>query len=245
MPWLQLPRQEQARQHVKVAASRRLRHAHRARGLGRVPDSAVVVGHHGPEAEERGRRNGDAQLGHVALDVGVDELQAPLQARRFRRRQERARKAAAPPQGRHPGFANLLWREPPNEQRLEPARQRFGRLAQQSGTGAAQHEEPRAQRAAVGQHAEHGRRFWPALNLVDHHQAAQRLEGGHGLGEPGDVAGMLQVEVVHRVGRHQGTGQRRLARLPGTDEGHHPAARERATHVVQETRPGDHRITIP
>src|SRR3972149_11363694 len=53
---------EGACQNVEVAARRILRGAKRPRELGRVPNLAVVVGDHCPEASKRLRRNRDSSL---------------------------------------------------------------------------------------------------------------------------------------------------------------------------------------
>src|SRR5881628_2601886 len=84
VPGLKLPDHEESRQEVQVAPGCGFGHAERACGLGGVPDPAVVVSEHRPEAQQGGSRNRDAELGKVTLEVRVDELLAPDVARLLR-----------------------------------------------------------------------------------------------------------------------------------------------------------------
>jgi hypothetical protein len=48
----------------------------------------------------------------------------------------------------------------------------------------------------VGEQARNREQIGAALDLVDHHQTAKRGERRHGLVQPGQADGVLQVEVV-------------------------------------------------
>ena len=111
--------------------------------------------------------------------------------------------------------------------------ERFGGLLEQVGRGAAENQEPRRQRLAVGQHAQQREQVRAALDFVDHHQPLERAQGGVRLGEPGEALRVFQVEVVERFGRHELPGQRGLAALARPEQRHDAAALQRGADQFQ------------
>ena len=55
--------------------------------------------------------------------------------------------------------------------------------------------EPGRQRPAVGEYAENREQAGTGLNLVDDDKAAERLQCQHGLAQPRQVPGVLQIEA--------------------------------------------------
>lgn len=109
VPGLQLAHDEGFGQLTQVAADGRVGDSEGTPELGAVPDLAVPVGQHRPEAAHRGPGNPASQSGEVALHEGVGELASPSFAVLVRRSEERTRKAAAEPepfQGSDAGLGN-------------------------------------------------------------------------------------------------------------------------------------------
>jgi hypothetical protein len=50
--------------------------------------------------------------------------------------------------------------------------------------------------APIRQHAQSGEQVGPSLHFIDHHQSAQRLQGRHRLLQPGEIGGILRIEIV-------------------------------------------------
>jgi hypothetical protein len=77
VPGLELPHHEKIGQEIEVAANGGFGHPHGASWVGRFPDLTMVVGEHGPESQQRRRRNRDSQLRDVPLQESPDVLLAP------------------------------------------------------------------------------------------------------------------------------------------------------------------------
>lgn len=123
---------------------------------------------------------------------------------------------------------------------FQPPRETLGGLAEQFGGGTAQNEEARGQRLAVREHAQQREEVGPALDFVNHHPALEGAEGGGGFGQPGQGFGLLEIEVVERIRRHEVSRQSRLAGLPGLQQRDDPAAPQGGAHQLQVGFPGDH-----
>jgi hypothetical protein len=97
----------------------------------------------------------------------------------------------------------------------DPARERFGALAQEIGRSVAQDEELRLRVRPVSQDPKQGEDLRSALDLVEDHESLKRTEGQLRIGEQSQVRGALQVEAGDRPisGPAKGTGKRRLADL--------------------------------
>jgi hypothetical protein len=80
----------------------------------------------------------------------------------------------------------------------DPARERFGALAQEIGRSAAQDEELRLRVRPVGQDPKQGEELRAALNLVEDHEPLKRTEGQLRIGEQSQVRGALEVEAGDR-----------------------------------------------
>ena len=63
----------------------------------------------------------------------------------------------------------------------------------------------------------------------------QRPQLESGIGQPGEVGGILEVEPCRRTAarRHQLPGQGGLSHLPGAEKGHHRKLPEQQTHTAQ------------
>ena len=97
-------------------------------------------------------------------------------------------------------------------------------MAEQIGRGAAEDEKARGERPAVGQDAQEWEQIGPALNLINHHQFLEWTQSGVGLGQTSEALGILEIEVVERVGRDKLAGEGGLAALSGTQKRNHAAA---------------------
>ena len=69
---------------------------------------------------------------------------------------------------------DLVEREPAERDGLDSPRERLRCLLDECGRGAAENQEARGQRLAIDKHAKDGEELRATLNLVDHHDAAQR-----------------------------------------------------------------------
>src|SRR6266851_4804678 len=97
MPVLQLSDHVRTRHQIQITTHRWLRQTERCRRLGSVPDLAVVVSKHGPEAVELWTWNANAQLRQLLFEEGTYELLAPREAARFGACGKRSWKPAAQP----------------------------------------------------------------------------------------------------------------------------------------------------
>ena len=88
MPGPELADHERIGQQVEVAAGGGGVHAQGTGRLRRVPDLPMVVGDHGPETQQRRRRNTHTPLRQVALEDRLDELFSPNHAVRLGPREE-------------------------------------------------------------------------------------------------------------------------------------------------------------
>src|SRR5262249_15788155 len=96
---------------------------------------------------------------------------------------------------------------------FQAAGQRFRRLTQELGRGAAQDQKSGRQRLAVGGNAQARKQFWTTLNFIDDNCALQRAQGGVRLRKPGDALRVFQIEIVQGVGRNKLVGQHGFATL--------------------------------
>src|SRR5437763_15436788 len=84
VPWRQDPYHERRREEIEIAAHGHVRDPKRACKLRSIPDLAVIVREHRPEALQRRRSDGDAELRQVTLDKGTYEIVPPFEAPRVR-----------------------------------------------------------------------------------------------------------------------------------------------------------------
>ena len=127
---------------------------------------------------------------------------------------------------------------------MDPSGQRFRRLPAQIRRGAAEHQEARPSRRAVGQHTQDGKQVGATLNLVDDDQAPQVPERQHRVFEqPAEVRGVLQVQPMHgpAVCARDQLRQRSLADLPQPQDGHHRKQPQPLPNGAYVVGPGHHR----
>ena len=216
-----------------------VRDAERPAELGPVPDLTVPVGKHGPEAAQRGRRHGASEAGQVAFEKSADEVVAPAAAGGPGTGDVRPRKAAPQPEPLEVGnlvqveAAELMERHPPGE--------RFGGLAQQFRRRAAEHEETGRRARAVGQHPQHGEHVGQALDFIEDDEAPQRAQFQAGVGQPGEVLGILEVEPGGRAAARgdELTGEGRLPDLPGAEQRDDGKLSQQQRQPAQVPRAGD------
>ena len=142
---------------------------------------------------------------------------------------ERPRKTTAQPQPACRASPHLVEREAAELVEGDAAGERLGRLAEQLGSRAPQHEEASAARL-VGQYAQGREQLGAPLHLVDDNQAAKTAQGEHGVVEAREIGGILEVEVLRRPGPlgEQLSRQRRLADLSRSEDRGHSVARDEA-----------------
>jgi len=109
---------------------------------------------------------------------------------------------------------------------------------------AAENQESRGERPAVGQHPQQREEVRPALDFINDHQPFERAQGRLRLAQSGEALRVLQVEVVERVRRHQTAGQRGLAALARAQQRHHAAAFQSGTHECDIGFAVDHHRVI-
>ena len=252
MPGLELANHERLRQRVEIAPHGRLGYPERARRVGGRPGLPVVVRQHPPEPQHGGRGNVEAELRQIDFDMACDRVQAPGEAVFVRGGQIGAWEAAAQPEagfglrgtvaGGSAGFAQV---EPADLEGLNPAQQRFARLAQQGRGSAAKEEVLPGRVRAVDQHAQDREQSGPPLDFVDDHQTGQRCERVHRLVQAPRVARVFQVKVVGRIACEQCLCERCLAGLARPGKHHGPGTGECARQAAGKVRAGDHGGILP
>ena len=180
----------------------------------------VVVREHRPEAFEDRARDGDAELRHVALEEGADEVAPPAIAVGMAAGRVGRREPAAQPEAIRPARSDFGKREPGQLVVGDASGQRLGALAQQVRRGAAEDEKPCGPPWAVRQDPQARKEIGTPLNLVDDYETSKRRQGEERVREAGHVGGRLDVEDVGRsfpAARHL-AGQGRLADLTCPEE---------------------------
>ena len=87
------------------------------------------------------------------------------------------------------------WASICQKRRMVAAGERLGALLQQGGRGASEDEEAAGDGRAVGKHTERGEEVGSPLDFVEHDEPAEPGEREHRVGETGEVARVLEVEV--------------------------------------------------
>lgn len=151
----QLADHERVGEQIEIAARGGLAFAEGAGGLGGVPDLAVVVGQHGPEAGQRGGRNAYPPLWQVALEQGADEASPPARAAGLAIGKVSAWESASAPQLVVAGGPYLGEGKAAQCDGLRAAGEALGGLAQQIARRAAEDEEPSGGARSVGKDAQH------------------------------------------------------------------------------------------
>lgn len=133
--------QQQIDHQVQVASDGLSVHAEVAGQLRGVPQAALGVGDHRPEAPQRDRRHARPQLGNVPLQVGAKEVLPPQAARAPVRGEKGSWEAASDPQAHRvcrPDFADVQRRE---LHMSDPPRQALSGLTKQLHRRRAQDQE--------------------------------------------------------------------------------------------------------
>lgn len=216
-----------------------------ARRFGSVPRLPVIVSQHGPESPQGHGRHTYAPLRQVALQQGLDEIIAPGAAIGIVAREIRQGKSTAQPQAGLGIAVELPNVETAQRQLLDPAGQALRRLPLQVSRRTPQDQESCRRVAPVHQHAQHGEQIGAPLDLVDHHQPAQWLQGRHRLLQPGEIDRILQIEILDRILRHDLPRQCRLAALARSHKEHDPAALERGSQSLNMLPARNHGRIIP
>ena len=171
------------------------RHPERACEFGRVPDLAVPMGQHGPEASQGGSRHANSKRRQVTFQECPRETFEPEKGARVRSGKPRFRKAAAQPTTIEAVMADLIEAETTEPVVVDPARERLRRLPEQIGRCAAEHQESRPPRAAIRQHAKNRKQFRPALHLVADDQTAEFVQNEFRvIHQAVEIGGTLQVQ---------------------------------------------------
>jgi hypothetical protein len=180
------------------------------------------MGHHRPEATQRGGRHLDAQLGNVAFEERAPEVLMPLAGGRVGARQRGARKPAPPPQPGQLTAAQFREGKTRHVDERHAAGEALAALLDERRRSAAENEETRRRARAVCQYAQQREQVGPTLHLVENHEAAQATQHQLRVGEASEVGRRLEIEEMHGLGRFLGQlpGQRRLARLARADQRH-------------------------
>ena len=196
---------------------------------------------HGPEALQRGGRDRHPELWEVPLDERSHERAPPLVSLALGSGQERAGESPPQPETLGPSRSDVLEREAAELVVGDAAGEGLRGLAQQVGRGAAEDEEAGGVPGPVGEHAEQGEEIRPPLDLVDDDETPQGLEREAGVGEPGDVGGILEVEEGGRspTALHDVAGQSGLADLARAQDPHDRVAQQQASNPLDVAAPGE------
>src|SRR5215510_11907824 len=97
VPRWELTDHEDIRENVEITANSIFRKAQRTGGLGGIPDLAVVMCQHRPEAKECCCGSGNAPLRQISVQKRSDELTAPELALGLGLREKRKRESSSEP----------------------------------------------------------------------------------------------------------------------------------------------------
>ena len=220
----QAAHEEQVGQQVDVSGHGLAVDGQRARQRGHVQQAPLTVREHRPEPPQRPGRHPRPQLRHVPLQIRPNELLAPLGALPVVLGQKARWESASNPQLRSEiaaGLPDVEWRK------LEigdASRQTLAGLPQQIRGGRTEQQELSGNLAApdpfVDEHPQQLEQSGRALHLVDDHEpAGERAQVPGRVAQLREVGGVLQIEV-HALGvAGQPPRQRRLADLPGPEQG--------------------------
>ena len=247
MPGWKLAQDESIRQEIQIPADAALSDAEGAGDLGAVPGLGVVVRHHRPEAAQGLGRRTDPELREIALQKGLEEGAAPLEAFRLAGGEERPWKSSAQPEAVQRGGSGLVESQAVEPVVADPAGERFGGLSQEVRRGAAQHEELRIEIRPVDQHPEQREELGTPLDLVEDHEPSKRAEGQLRIGEQSQVRGALQIEAGHRLAPplSQLTSDRRLADLTSAQDRDHGERPEKPGQALKVPVASDHSGSLP
>ena len=235
----QAAHEKQVDQQIDIAAHRR-RAERKARGrLRGVERPALVVGQHGPEPLQRLCRDAPAELRHVALQIGADEVLPEGHAVGVVLGQKAVREAPAHPQRRHgPRVGRSLGHvERVQVDVFDSPGEALPRLTDHVQRRRSQYQEtarpPAPPAATVDQSAQLLKQFRDAVNLVQNDEAVLVLaEIERGVGELDAIRVGLQVEIDRLRSLRDLEGQSRLADLAGAEQDHGGLAVERVQHVL-------------
>ena len=238
VPRLQRTNQERAVEDVEVAPDGGSRDVERTSQLRRIEDVSVPVRQHHPESTHGGGRETDAERRYVALQDGGHVGLPPAHAVGIGRREVRPREAAAQPEAVE--SVGLDRRERGQLQIRDAAGERFGRLPDQGAGCTAENQIALTPRLLVDQHPQQREQFGAALDLVDDDQALQQFQSELRVGQPVEVVGVFEVEVVHRPLGARGdevARQRGLAALARPEDADHRVAPEQRSDALEEDGP--------
>ena len=186
-PRRQHPDHEGTGEQVAVVVHGGRAHIHGPRQFRRVPDLAVPVGEHPPEAPERLGGDLRAQSGDVAFEEGPGERAHPPCPRALRRSEPRTGKAAAHPETVLMAGSDLVEGKPGDVHELDPSGERFGDPPDQVPRRAAQQQKDRLPIRVVADGAERFEQLGQPLHFVHDDEplpVAQRAFGSPGKGFP-------------------------------------------------------------
>ena len=197
-PRLKLTHDEGLRQELEVAPYRHVRDTEGPSELGRVPDLALPVGEHPPEAAQGRLRNAAAEGWEVALQKGGDELTTPQIALLVRRGEQGGGKAPSEPEPVDQLRADLVDRDARQVVIGDPPGQTLRALTQQVRRRTSQHKETGGERVAIGEYAKHREQLGAPLHLVQDHDPPQPRQGEPGVVQASQILGILEIEPTNR-----------------------------------------------
>ena len=170
---------------------------------------------HGPEVREGVGRDDRAHARQIPFDERADEVRAPLRALAVRSRQVGAGESAAQPEALPVGRLHLRKIEAGQLVEGDSASEGFRPLAQKIRRRASEDQKPRPTGRTIRQHPQDREELGPVLDLIEHHQAAKRLEGQGRFVQLPEVGRVLQVEPGGRTAplAHELAGKRRFPDL--------------------------------
>ena len=239
VPRLQLSHDEDRSQEVQVASHGRVGDTERPAEFGAIPGLTVPVGEHRPEAAQCGRRDGAPELRNVTGEESPDEAVPPAATRRCRAGEIGEREPAAQPQPLR--IADLLQPEAVQFMECNAPGEGLGGLTEQFGRGAPEHKEPGWRTRPVREYAQQWKHLGQSLDLVQNHEPSKGSQLESGIGEPGEVGGVLEVEPHRRTAArcHQLPGQGGLPYLPRAEKGHDRKLLEQQAHATEMVLTGN------
>ena len=163
-----------------------------------VPELAVPMGQHLPEAPQCLRGQAEAETGNVAFQIGTDESLPPLEGNRLVRRQKAVGETAAQPEPAHcrrcrGHFADGQRR---HFQIADAAGQRFRRSVDQRRRGRSQQQKAAGTALLVDQGAQQREEVLRQLNLIEDHQLVAALgQVKFGVGDAGEIRRAFEIQI--------------------------------------------------
>lgn len=224
IPRRQDPYHESMGENVEMPPRRLGAQPERAPEFRSIPNAPVVMRKHSPKTADGLGRSPHAELAEIALQKGAHECLPPRKTVAVRLRQKRQGKSAAVPQIVLRGRPRVLKLKPLYIDEFHPPREGLRSPGHQLRACASKDDKLRRKWFPIRQHAQEPEQIRPELDLIQHDQAAQRLQCLARRTQPRAVTVIFEVIPMHLPATARQLPRRScLPRLPRTQQRDHTA----------------------